>query len=71
MFPIWIDLLRFLGGKPPRRAFAGKVDHCQVRLDMDGETVNFPVKEIMQAYWVSHPKGTVLDAGRVVHDYLQ
>jgi acetoacetate decarboxylase len=50
---------------------SGKVERCKVSLYLNGEIIQFPVKETVQAFWNSHREETLLDAGKVVHDYLR
>ncbi len=49
----------------------GKVERFTVKLELRGELVELPIKEMFHVFWRSHPEGTVLDKGRTVHDYLR
>jgi hypothetical protein len=49
----------------------GEIKRCKVVIDLQGASVDLPVKEVLQAFWHSHPGGIVLDTGKTVHDYLR
>jgi acetoacetate decarboxylase len=38
---------------------------------MRGKSTKLPVDEFVDAFWFTQDGGTVLDKGKVVHDYLK
>ena len=49
---------------------SGEVEHCSVELDVRGKGVMLPIREYVDAFWFTQDAGTILDVGKVVHDYL-
>jgi len=47
-----------------------KVETCAVKLAVHGNAVDLPVREVVDAFWCTQGPGTILDKGKVVHDYL-
>ena len=54
----------------PEKRVPGDVRRCDVRIDLRGKSVKLPIKEVVDAFWFSQGPGTILDKGKVVHDYL-
>jgi acetoacetate decarboxylase len=50
---------------------SGEVKRFTVRLYMRGKSTKLPVDEYVDAFWFTQDGGTVLDKGKVVHDYLK
>jgi hypothetical protein len=54
----------------PEHRVPGKVAECVIKLDLGGDAITLPIEEYVSAFWFEQDAGTVLDRGRVLHDYL-
>jgi acetoacetate decarboxylase len=54
----------------PEERVPGEVKFCAVNLDLAGKSVKLPVTEYADAFWFTQEPGSILDKGKVVHDYL-
>jgi hypothetical protein len=54
----------------PETRFPCNVERFEVELDVRGRSVKLPAEGVTDAIWFTQPAGTILDKGKVVHDYL-
>lgn len=54
----------------PETRISGDVKRLDVELDVRGTAIKLPVEGVTEAFWFTQPAGTILDKGKVVHDYM-
>jgi hypothetical protein len=54
----------------PENRISGKVERFDVELDVRGKAIKLPTEGYVDAFWFTQGAGTILDKGKVVHDYL-